>query len=60
MTLEEWQREVEAMWVESTHTFFSMDLIVGCVDPDLGTSNGYIEDIEKAKPGNFEGNFTLD
>ena len=57
MTLEEWQREVEAMWVESTHTFFSMDIIVGCVDPDLGTSNGYIEDIEKAKPGQLRGQF---
>jgi hypothetical protein len=57
MTLEEWQREVEAMWVESTHTFFSMDLIVGCIDPDLGTLNGYIEDIEKAKPEQLKGQF---
>ncbi len=57
MTREEWQREVEAMWVESTHTFFSMDLIVGCVDPDLGASNAYIEDMEKAKPEQLRGQF---
>ena len=57
MTREEWQREVEAMWVESTHTFFSMDLIVGCVDPDLGASNAYIEDMETAKPEQLKGQF---
>ena len=57
MTREEWQREVEAMWVESTHTFFSMDLIVGCVDPDLGASDAYIEDMEKAKPEQLRGQF---
>jgi phage FluMu gp28-like protein len=57
MTREEWQREVEAMWVESTHTFFSMDLIVGCVDPDLGASNAYIEDMENAKPEQLRGQF---
>ena len=28
MTSEEWQREVEGLWVEATHTFFPMDLIV--------------------------------
>ena len=36
MTKEEWQREVEGIWVEATHTFFPMDLIVACVDPELG------------------------
>jgi len=57
MTREEWEREVEAMWVESTHTFFSMDLIVGCVDPDLGASDAYIEDMETAKPEQLRGQF---
>jgi hypothetical protein len=50
MTLEEWEREVEGIWTETTHTFFPMDLIVACVDPSLGdpdSSNAYIEDIEK-------------
>jgi hypothetical protein len=50
MTREEWEREVEAMWTETTHTFFPMDLIVACVDPSLGdpdSPNAYIEDIEK-------------
>ena len=52
MTHEEWQREVEGLWVEATHTFFPMDLIVGCVDPELGnpeSAKAYIEDIEKVK-----------
>ncbi len=53
MTHEEWQREVEGLWVEATHTFFPMDLIVGCVDPELGnpdSAKAYVEDIEKLKP----------
>ena len=53
MTQEEWQREVEGIWVEATHTFFPMDLIVSCVDPELGnpdSPNAYIEDIEKVTP----------
>jgi hypothetical protein len=53
MTHEEWQREVEGLWVEATHTFFPMDLIVSCVDPDLGNPDSpqaYVEDIEKLKP----------
>ncbi len=55
MTHEEWQREVEGLWVEATHTFFPMDLIVGCVDPELGnpeSAKAYIEDMEKIKPEN--------
>ena len=53
MTHEEWQREVEGLWVEATHTFFPMDLIVSCVDPELGNPDSpaaYIEDIEKVTP----------
>jgi phage FluMu gp28-like protein len=50
MTKEEWEREVEALWIEAEHTFFPMNLIVECVDPELGnpdSPNSYIEDIEK-------------
>jgi hypothetical protein len=53
MTHEEWQREVEGLWVEATHTFFPMNLIVDCVDPELGnpdSPSAYIEDIEKIQP----------
>ena len=52
MTREEWQREVEGIWVEATHTFFPMNLIVECVDPELGNPDSfgcYIEDMEKLK-----------
>jgi hypothetical protein len=58
MTNEEWEREVEAIWTESTHTFFPMDLIVACVDPSLGDPDSlgaYIEDIEKACPEQLKG-----
>jgi hypothetical protein len=53
MTHDEWQREVEGIWVESTHMFFPMNLIVACVDPELGnpdSPNAYIEDMEKLGP----------
>jgi hypothetical protein len=53
MTREEWQREVEALWVESTHTFFPMDLIVGCLDPSLSFSTDYFEDMEKVPTHQF-------
>ena len=49
MTKEEWQREVEALWVEATQTFFPMDLIAKCVDPELdnpASTNQYLQDIE--------------
>ena len=60
MTKEEWEREVDALWNEATHTFFPMDLIVECVDPELGnldSPNGYIEDIEKTKPETLKGSY---
>ena len=57
MTHEEWQREVEGLWVESTHTFFPMDLIVGCLDPELSSCSNYIEDMEKAPPEQLRGQF---
>jgi hypothetical protein len=58
MTHEEWQREVEGLWVEATHTFFPMNLIVACVDPELGnpdSPSAYIEDIEKVQPEQLRG-----
>jgi hypothetical protein len=58
MTKEEWEREVEASWTEAEHTFFPMDLIVACVDPELGNAespNSYIEDIEKVNPQRLRG-----
>jgi len=58
MTNEEWQREVEGLWVEATHTFFPMNLIVACVDPELGSPDSpsaYIEDVEKARPEQLRG-----
>jgi len=36
MPEEEWMREVEAQWTELTNVFFPLDLIMGCVDPQLG------------------------
>jgi hypothetical protein len=58
MTKDEWDREVEASWVEAVGTFFSNDLIVDCFDPELGNAdspNGYIEDIEKNSPKKLKG-----
>jgi len=58
MTKEEWEREVDASWVEATHAFFPMDLIVDCVDPELGnldSPNAYVEDIEKVTPQELKG-----
>ena len=49
MTKEEWQREVEALWVEATQTFFPMDLIAACVDSELdnpASPNRFVEEIE--------------
>jgi len=45
MTQEQWQREVEAKWVEVLNSYFPEDLIRECVDPELG----FIEDLEKAE-----------
>ena len=60
MTKEEWQREVEALWVESTHTFFPLDLIAACIDPELDNTASlyrYIEDIEKIDPDQLHGQY---
>jgi len=49
MTKEEWQREVQAQWVEASQTFFPMDLIAACIDPELdnpASNNRYVEDLE--------------
>lgn len=53
MTKEEWQREVEALWVETTQTFFPMDLIASCLDPELDNPNSpdrYIQELSDAQP----------
>jgi Terminase RNaseH-like domain len=53
MTKEEWQREVEALWVETQQTFFPMDLIVGCISAELDdpkSPNHYIEELESTEP----------
>jgi hypothetical protein len=50
VTREEWQREVEALWVEATQTFFPMDLIAACIDPELDNPNAinsYIENLQE-------------
>jgi len=60
MTKDEWMREVEAMWVEVSNTFFPMDLIVSCVDPTLGdpdSPNGFIYDLKKVKLRGLQGTF---
>jgi len=53
MTTEEWQREVQALWVEASQTFFPIDLIAACVDAELdnpASPNPYVENIEHIKP----------
>ncbi len=53
MTKEEWQREVDALWVESNQTFFPMDLIASCIDPELDnptSTNKYVEELESINP----------
>jgi len=60
MTKEERMREVEAQWIEVVNTFFPMDLIISCIDPELGdqdSPNRYIDDLEKVKPGQLKGQF---
>ncbi|MBE0512826.1 hypothetical protein IBX38_07230 [Candidatus Bathyarchaeota archaeon] len=60
MTKEEWMREVEAQWIEVANTFFPMDLIVGCLDPELGDRDSphrYFDDLEKVKPRQLKGPF---
>ena len=60
MTKEEWQREVEAKWVETTQAFFPMDLIVTCIDPELDnpdSPNQYIEDIESLNLTQLRGRY---
>jgi hypothetical protein len=60
MTNEEWQREVEALWVESTQTFFPMDLIAKCLDPELdnpSSPNQYLQDIEQISSQQLSGRY---
>jgi hypothetical protein len=60
MTKDEWQREVEALWVETTQTFFPMDLIATCLDPELDNPNSpnqYIQDIENLTSEQLRGKY---
>jgi phage FluMu gp28-like protein len=60
MTQDEWTREVEAQWTQLTNVFFPMDLIISCVDPDLGdpsSNNRSFEDLEKIEKGMLHGSF---
>jgi len=60
MTKQEWQREVEANWVETTQTFFPMDLIAACIDPELDNPNSpnrYIKDLEHMNPDKLTGTY---
>jgi len=60
MTQEEWTREVEAQWTELTNVFFPMDLIISCVDPELGnpdSPNRYFDDLEKIDRSSRRGSF---
>lgn len=60
MTKEEWQREVQALWVESTHTFFPMDLIAACIDAELDnptSQNQYIEAVERVDSAQLSGRY---
>jgi phage FluMu gp28-like protein len=60
MTLEEWQREVEALWVEATQTFFPMDIIVKCIDSELDNTaspNQYLQDIEQINNQQLSGRY---
>jgi hypothetical protein len=60
MTKEEWQREVEALWVEATQTFFPMDLIAKCIDPELdnpASPNQYRQDIEHIDSQKLSGRY---
>jgi phage FluMu gp28-like protein len=60
MTKEEWQREVEALWVEASQTFFPMDLIAVCVDSELdnpASPNRFVEEIETFDSGQRQGRY---
>ena len=60
MTQEEWTREVEAQWTELANVFYSMDLIINCIDPQLGdpeTPHHYHDSLEKINPANLYGTF---
>jgi len=60
MTKEEWMREVEAQWTELANVFFPMDLIISCVDPELGDHDSphrYLDDLEKIDRGRLHGTF---
>jgi len=60
MTQNEWTREVEAQWTELTNVFFPMDLIINCLDPQLGdpdSPNRYHDNLEKINPNTLHGTF---
>ena len=60
MTEEEWRREVQALWTESTQAFFPLDLIAACIDPELSnpsSPDAYIENIEDTAKTSPNGRF---
>ena len=60
MTIEEWQREVEAIWVEAAYSFFPMDLIIKCIDPELdnpSSPNQYQQDLEHIESRHLSGRY---
>lgn len=60
MTKEEWTREVEAEWAETANVFYPIDLIINCLDTELGdpeSPNRYIPDFEGIQPKQLTGAF---
>jgi len=60
MTQEEWIREVEAQWTELSNVFLPMDLIIGCIDPELGdpdSPNHYFDNLEKIERDKLRGTY---
>ncbi|KPV62767.1 MAG: hypothetical protein AOA66_1223 [Candidatus Bathyarchaeota archaeon BA2] len=60
MTKEEWAREVEAQWIEIANVFFPIDLIITCLDPELGdpdSSNRFLHELEGIQPKQLKGTF---
>lgn len=53
MPEEEWMREVEAKWTEAANVYFPMDLVISCIDSELGdpdSANRFFDDLETIDP----------
>jgi len=60
MTKEEWMREVEAKWIEIANVFFPIDLVITCIDPELGdpdSPNRFHHELEGIQPKQLTGTF---